>query len=108
MNGYNHIILFKFKPEVDEQKAQILLQGIGMLQTRISEIEHFRYGRNDRDNGHNAGFEYAFVMEFHSKQARDRYQNHPAHQDYIQTQLEPFIEDAIVFDCAPIAIKRGV
>ena len=98
MNSYSHIILFKFKPDVNVEKAEALMRGIGRLQREIKEIKNYIFGRNDDDNPHNDGFEYSFVMSFKSKEDREKYQHHPMHQAYIAEVLEPYVDKAIVFD----------
>ena len=108
MSNYKHIIMFKFKAHISDRNAEELLKGIGQLQMKIPEIRGFEYGRNNRDNVHNNGYQYAFVMSFNSKYDRDRYQNNSHHKRYIKHILEPAIVDAIVFDFATNIVSREV
>lgn len=95
---FSHIILFKFTPETGHSRAMALLAELGSLIKIIPQIHAFRFGCNDSDNPHHQGYNYAFVMDFLSKQDRYLYQQHPAHLEFIATQLEPAIADALVFD----------
>jgi hypothetical protein len=95
---YKHIILFKFSSSLSERFCLDLLDTLGQLQSAIPQIKGHHYSKNDPDNPHNQHFDYAFVMSFANKRDRYIYQNHASHQAFIQNQLEPVIEDAIVFD----------
>ncbi|MFN3018657.1 Dabb family protein [Vibrio coralliilyticus] len=103
---YKHIILFKFQASVSQTDALELLRQLGELKRQIPEIKQYSYGMNDSDNAHNAGFEYAFVMEFRSKQDRDAYQINEHHQAFIQDTLNVAISEAIVFDMGEVEEKR--
>lgn len=95
---YNHIILFKFSVGLTQGQCFQLLDDLGKLQLKIPEILTYHYGINDSDNPHHQGFAYAFIMTFHGKAERQRYQDNPYHLDYINRHLNHNIEDAIVFD----------
>ncbi len=95
---FKHIILFRFSDALTQPQCLELMADLGKLQQVIPEIIHYEYGINDFDNTHNKGFEYAFVMTFSDKSARQRYQNNHHHQDYISQKLNHYIEDVIVFD----------
>ncbi|MEL5587854.1 Dabb family protein [Serratia ureilytica] len=95
---YKHIILFKFKEFVSATNALELLYQLGELKNRIPSIKKYSYGMNDDDNLNHSGFEFAFVMEFSSKQDRDAYQTNHHHQAFINEALNSAISEAIVFD----------
>ncbi|WP_350306631.1 Dabb family protein [Photorhabdus viridis] len=95
---YKHIILFKFSASLSTTDALDLLRQLGELKTKIPEIKKYSYGLNDCDNLNNQGYQYAFVMEFDSKQDRDAYQINTHHQAFINEKLNSVISEAIVFD----------
>ncbi|BEM28970.1 hypothetical protein SME05J_25400 [Serratia marcescens] len=95
---YKHIILFKFNEFISKANALELLHQLGEFKNRIPYIKKYSYGMNDGDNGGNSGFEFAFVMEFSSKQDRDAYQINHHHQNFINEALNSAISEAIVFD----------
>ncbi|CAI1824587.1 Dabb family protein [Serratia proteamaculans] len=95
---YKHIILFKFKESISTANALELLHQLGELKNKIPGIRKYSYGMDDGDNTNNLGFEYAFVMEFGSKQDRDAYQINEHHQTFINETLNYAISEAIVFD----------
>lgn len=98
INMYKHIILFKFSASLSTTDALDLLRQLGELKAKIPEIKKYSYGLNDSDNLNNHGYQYAFVMEFDSKQDRDAYQINPHHQAFINEKLNSVISEAIVFD----------
>lgn len=107
---FKHTILFKFIPEVTDLDALSLLERIGELKETIPQIKSYHYGKNDDDNMNGAGYTHMFTMDFLSKDERYIYQNHPDHQAFISTILEPTIEDAIVFDFEVLThseVKQG-
>jgi hypothetical protein len=95
---YKHIILFRFKADVTHERCLSLLAGLGELKNIIEEINGFSYGVNDENNTHGKDYNYAFVMYFNDVEARMAYQNHALHEKYIHTHINPYIDDAIVFD----------
>lgn len=95
---YKHIILFKFSDTLTQSQCLQLLEGLGQLQRVIPEMLSYAYGVNDTDNTQHQGFNYAFVMTFACKSARQYYQANRFHQDYIKQKINPYIKDAIVFD----------
>ncbi|MEX3238723.1 Dabb family protein [Serratia quinivorans] len=95
---YNHIILFRFAPNVTHERCLSLLAGLGGLKNHIAEIRGFSYGVNDESNAYGKDYKYAFVMSFDNVEDRMIYQQHVLHQEYIHTYLNPYIDDAIVFD----------
>lgn len=103
---YKHIILFKFKESISTTAALELLCQLGELKNKIPEIKKYSYGMNDGDNTNNLGFEYAFVMEFSSKQDRDAYQINNHHQTFINETLNSAISEAIVFDMVMVEEER--
>ncbi|OKB66501.1 hypothetical protein BHU62_11520 [Serratia marcescens] len=103
---YKHIILFKFKEFISKPDALKLLHQLGELKNRIPYIKKYSYGMNDGDNANNSGFEFAFVMEFSSKQDRDAYQVNHHHQTFIHETLNSAISEAIVFDMAVVEEER--
>ncbi|VEA66612.1 Stress responsive A/B Barrel Domain [Serratia plymuthica] len=103
---YKHIILFKFKASISTTDALELLHQLGELKNQIPEIKKYSYGMNDGDNANNLGFEYAFVMEFNSKQDRDAYQINDHHQTFINETLNSAISEAIVFDMVVVEEEK--
>lgn len=104
---YRHIILFRFDSDLSQDDIDRLFQKLGALGKVIPQIGDYYYGRNDASNLYNKDYDYAFVMTFDSKKERYEYQNHPAHQNFIKSVLEPVIEDAIVFDMEENRSKEG-
>lgn len=95
---YNHIILFKFNDDIDDDGCRTLLQGIRDLHNLIPEIRESHIGINDDENPHNKDYHYALIMRFDNRRDRYAYQANPHHQHYIQHHLDQYIADAIVFD----------
>lgn len=95
---YKHIILFRFNADVTPERCLSMLAGLAELKKNIKEIKKFSYGVNDKNNLNGKHYRYAFIMEFENSEDRMNYQDHKLHKSYIHDHLNPYIDDAIVFD----------
>ncbi len=93
---FRHVILFQFKTDATDVAIEEMFQKIGALQKVIPDILDYSWGENqwlDKE-----GFTHGFVMSFGSKESRDTYQNHEAHQLVVNEFVIPLMERASVFD----------
>jgi hypothetical protein len=95
---YFHVILFEFAQEVSPEQANEVLRDLGELRAHIPQIHAYHFGCNDPDNKDNRNLTHVFVMQFRSQADRHLYQNHPLHQRFIKTRLEPILADGVVLD----------
>ncbi|MGF1578087.1 MAG: Dabb family protein [Gemmataceae bacterium] len=97
MAKVNHMVLIQFKDGTSEQTIAKCFQALAGLQQIIPGIEHFSGGHYSSPEGLNKGFTHAFVMTFHTPEARNTYLPHPEHEKVKEFVL-PYVEDVIAFD----------
>ena len=77
----HHIVLFKFKPDTDDEQVAALETMLEALPEQIIEIQLYEFGRDvvrsDRS------YDFALVSGFANLAAMQRYQVHPEHQKVI-------------------------
>ncbi len=77
----HHIVLFKFKPDIDNEQIAALENMLDALPDQIIEIQLYEFGRDvvrsDRS------YDFALVSGFANLAAMQRYQVHPEHQKVI-------------------------
>ncbi len=74
----HHIVLFKFKPKVDEAAVKDLEDRLDALPNAIKEIQTFEFGRDIVRS--ERSYDFALVSGFANLEAMKRYQVHPDHQ----------------------------
>ncbi len=94
-----HIVLFKFKDDVDQSTIDEIVAAFGNLPNKIDQIIGYEAGRNVSPEQLDQGFTHAFVVTFRDSAARDAYLPHPAHKDFVKL-LEGKIDKVLVFDFA--------
>ena len=76
-----HVVFFKFRPETTEAQIQALEGGLGALPGTIPEILDFEFGRDVIRS--ERSFDLALVSGFADREALQRYQEHPRHQEVL-------------------------
>ncbi len=97
MAKVNHIVLFKFKPEVTAEEIEGLFNEVLEMTESIPGIENYSAGVNTSPEGMSQGFTHGLLMTFTDAAARDAYLPHPEHER-IRGLLLPKVETAAVFD----------
>ena len=97
MSQIQHIVLFKFKPEVTTEKIMELFRLLAELQRLIPGITYFAGGPYSSPEGMNQGYTHGFLMTFESVEARNAYLPHPEHER-VKAALLACIDSAIAFD----------
>ncbi len=92
-----HVVLFKFKPTVNDSILNNIENSFSELQTKIPEIIDFEWGTNNSPEGLDKGFTHCFFVSFKNEEARATYLPHPAHQEFV-AMVGPFVEDVTVID----------
>ena len=92
-----HMVLFKFKPEVTLENITELFSKLAQLQQLIPGITYFAGGPNYSTEGLNQGYTHGFMMTFESVEARDAYLPHPEHE-VVKAVLLQCIASVLVFD----------
>jgi hypothetical protein len=75
-----HVVLCKFKPDVDEMEIQRIFAALSGLKADIPGILGITAGRDMSPEGLQRGFTHGFTVDFEDEAARDAYLPHPEHQ----------------------------
>lgn len=97
MSQVQHIVLFKFKPQITSATVKDIFKELAQLQQLIPGITHFAGGSYSSNEGLNQGYTHGFLMTFESVEARNHYLPHPEHER-VKQEILPLIEDLIAFD----------
>jgi hypothetical protein len=92
-----HNVFFSFKETSSPEDVQTVIDAFRNLQNEIEGIENFEYGINSSPEGLDQGLTHAFVLTFHSDEARDAYLPHPAHAAF-GAILGPHLDKVTVID----------
>ncbi len=94
-----HIVLFKFKDDVEPAGIDEIVAAFDDLPNKIEQIIDYEAGTNVSPEQLDQGFTHAFVVTFRDAAARDAYLPHPAHKDFV-TLLGDRLEKVLVIDFA--------
>lgn len=97
-----HVVLFEFKEDAPADKIREIEAAFAALEGKIDQVADLEWGTNNSPEGLNQGFTHCFLVTFESKDDRDAYLPHPAHQEFV-TLLRPYLKEALVVDFAPDA-----
>ncbi|KAI1170704.1 hypothetical protein F4777DRAFT_568278 [Nemania sp. FL0916] len=100
-----HIVLFKFKDELDKETVQKASLGMVTLEekllhpvTKKTYVRNRIGGINNSPEGRARGFTHGYICEFDNEEDRTYYlEADPAHIEWVQ-YVKPFIADAMVVD----------
>ena len=86
-----HVVMFRWKPGVEEAHVAALTAAFQRLPGLIPQIVSYAYGADLGVAANN--FDYAVTAEFASVDDFAAYRDHPEHQAVVQTFIAPHIED---------------
>ena len=92
-----HIVLMKFKSEIDDDQIDRLAQMLDALPNKIIEIQTYEFGRDIVRS--ERSYDFALVSGFANLEAMQRYQTHPAHQKVL-AHIRAICEDIRAVDFA--------
>lgn len=99
-----HVVLLRFRPEVEPARVAALLRDFAALATTISGVAGVESGENISPEGLGKGFTHAVLLRFVDASDRDLYLNHPTHQAFAR-RLQDAAAEVLVVDflgaCAP-------
>lgn len=96
-----HIVLIKFKPELDSGAIELALASVVALKGKIKGIISVTAGANNSPERLEKGFRHGFVVDFADAAARDAYLPHPEHVKVGKALVEAAdggIDGILVFD----------
>ena len=92
-----HIVLYKFKDDLPQEKLQEVIDAFAGLPKKIDTVIGFEHGTNVSPEGKSEGFTHCFVVTFRDEAGRKIYLEHSAHQEYVNI-VKDRREKVIVFD----------
>ncbi|OIP91143.1 MAG: stress responsive alpha-beta barrel domain-containing protein [Syntrophobacteraceae bacterium CG2_30_61_12] len=81
-----HVVLMKFKKDLQPGAIDQLEQGLGALPAVIGEIKQYEFGRDVI--GSERSYDFALISGFDDLAAMKRYQAHPEHQQVLRHVLK--------------------
>ncbi|MDP2697065.1 Dabb family protein [Thalassospira sp.] len=75
-----HIVLIKFKPDINKAAINNLFDALATLGDQIAEMRGFDGGISVSPENLEQGFRHGFSIDFDDAKARDAYLAHPRHQ----------------------------
>ncbi len=94
-----HIVLFKFKDDLDQAKIDEVVEAFGQLPKQIEQIVDYEAGTNVSPENLDQGYTHCFVVTFRNAADRDAYLPHPAHKAFVKL-IDGKIDQVLVFDFA--------
>lgn len=91
-----HVVAFKFKKAVSDQKKKEVEDAFVALKGKIPQILSLEHGTNVSKEGFDKGFTHAFVVTFANEKDRDTYLVHPEHKKFGKL-LDGILADKGVF-----------
>jgi len=85
-----HMVLFRFRPEVEAAKRDTLLREYVGFPQAHAKMRNFTLGRNI--SRRDSTFEYAFTVEFESEADLREYLDSPEHEEHVIKRFRPLIE----------------
>ncbi|WP_075590713.1 Dabb family protein [Labilibacter marinus] len=92
-----HVVGFKFKEDVSQEKIDAALKQFENLKNDIPQIAAMEWGINNSTEGFSKGFKYCYTITFNDANARENYVFHKAHLAAGKT-LGPILDDVFVVD----------
>lgn len=93
-----HVVMFKFTPTATPAIVQDIENTFKALQAKVPSVKGFEWGTNNSPEGFNEGLTHCFVVSFDDEQGRQAYWDNPAHNDFVNTHLKPYMEKVLVVD----------
>ena len=75
-----HIVLIKFRSDVDEQAIADIFAALEALTQKLSGAHGCTGGRSDSPERIERGYKHGFVIDFDSWADLETYANHPEHK----------------------------
>ena len=91
-----HLVLFKFKNDVNAQQKADMTEKLLAMKNEISEIKEISCGINFAERSQ--GFHFGLRVLFATKADLDVYAVHPKHLEVAEKTIKPSITDLIVLD----------
>lgn len=96
-----HIVLVRFRADVDEATIHALFEELHAIEGRIDGLLSIASGRSESPEKIERGYMHGFVADFADWPALEAYQAHPDHQRFgarLVAHAEGGLDGILVFD----------
>jgi len=99
-----HVVLFKFKAEVDAGQVDAALQALRRMKGEIPFIVEMAVGAQD-SNIHvgyedwSKGYTHGMTVTLANGEDLREFRDHPMHKRFVAKFLMPIVDDMLAFDC---------
>jgi quinol monooxygenase YgiN len=91
-----HIVLYKIKPEKNEQHETWLAEQARKQLAVLPGVRNLRVGRSI--DGTQSGYTLALAMDFEDRTALETYRVHPDHQRFVKETAGPLVAEIFRYD----------
>ena len=93
-----HVVMLKFTDSATASIVQDIENTFKALPSKIPSIKGFEWGINNSPEGFNDGLTHCFVVSFDDEKGRQAYWDNPAHNDFVNNHLKPYMAKVLVID----------
>lgn len=93
-----HVVMFKFTSTATLAIVQDIENTFKALPLKAPSVKGFEWGTNNSPEGFNEGLTHCFVVSFDDEKGRQAYWDNPAHNDFVNNHLKPYMEKVLVVD----------
>lgn len=93
-----HLVLMKFKPEIEDADIDALEKAFERLPDIIVEIQSYEFGRDIVRS--ERSYDFGLVSLFANMEALNRYREHPDHQKAL-ARIKKMCADIVAVDFEP-------
>lgn len=87
-----HLVLFAFKPEVEESTQKQILNELQELPARYPQMRNWSIGENFSNRLSTVTMTHAFAIDFDSERDLLAYLKSDGHENFVKERWRPYIE----------------
>lgn len=91
----HHLVLFKVKPEVDEEKIEWMMRETRIQLLKIPEVLNLRCGKRIYDE---MEWPFFLAVEIENTEKLAMYMSDPNHIKFVETVIKPNITERLALD----------
>ncbi len=93
-----HVVMLRFTSSATPAIVQDIENSFKALPLKIPSIKGFEWGINNSPENFNEGLTHCFVVSFDDEKGRQAYWDNPAHNEFVNNHLKPYMEKVVVID----------
>ena len=91
----HHLVLFKLRPEVDDQTVEFMMRNTRIYLLRIPEVLAVRCGKRIDSRNH---WSFFLGVDVDSMEKLQIYSESPHHVKYVEEIIKPYVIDVLTMD----------